>query len=149
MRDLTYSLKQQYIKLLTGITFSGIPVPIYDTVVPAGVIAPYILYSGTTVNITAETSNTNYQFSVTALLDVVFSYMGDSGGSSDIDLLTGKIMQVILPGRPMDLKPINLLPFFKVVVSKHLSSTSMDSQNGTSRVVSNLVRFQHIIEELA
>lgn len=149
MRDLTYSLKQQYFKLLTGLTFAGAAVPVYDTIVPAGAVGPYVIFSGTTVNISGDTSNTNYQFSVTVLLDVFTSYLGDAGGSSDAALISGKIKQLICPGRPMDAKPINMTPFFKVVVTKHLSDTAMNTQNGTARSVRNLIRFQHIVEELA
>jgi len=149
VRDLAYGLSQQYFKILSGITLGAVSVPIFNTIVPAGVTGPYIIYSGITVNQGADTSNTNYQFSVTVLLDIVMMYLGDAGGSSDVDMLSGKVKQLICPGRPMDSKPVNLLPFFKCVITKHLSDTSFDAINGTTHVVRRLVRFQHIIEELA
>lgn len=149
MRDLVYGIKQQYFKLLTGITLGGASVPVYDTIVPAGIGTPYILYSGTTVNVSTGTSNTAYQFAVTVLLDVVTSYLGDAGGSSDAALISDKIKQIICPGRPMDPKPISLTPFFKVIVTRHFSDTAMSGLNETTHVVRNLIRFQHIVEELA
>ena len=147
MKDPIYPLKQAYFKLIAGkLTFKGINVPMYDSVVPAGATMPYILFSQIQ-SVPINTSNTNYCWRITVMLDIVTGYQGDFGGKTDSLLITDKLLGIIAPGRPMDAKPFNLKPWFNVAVTSVTNINTMDNLSETNRIIRNLVRFNHIIEQ--
>ena len=81
------------------------------------------------------------------LLDIVTSYEGPYGGKTDCLAITDLVFGIMIPGRPMDPKPLYLGPNFKVITTTVQNETSMSHMNDTRMIVRNLVRFQHIIEQ--
>ena len=149
MRDPRNQLKQGYIALITGkVLLNGVVVPIYDTVVPDSAQAPYIIYSTVNIGPSRNVNSSNYGFTVAVLIDVVTAYFGGFGGTMDVLNLSDQIKNLVLPGKPRDIKPLSLLPNFKLIVTTVLSDTEMNSGNETKKVVRNLIRFEHIIEEI-
>lgn len=149
MKDPRLKLAKEYIRILNGhLLLGALNVPVYNTVVPDTASAPYVIYSTVNLGPSRNPNRTYYGYVAAVLLDIVTSYAGGFGSKIDSVSITDQIKQLLMPGGPATPRPIDLAPDFKVIVTTHLSDTEIDSSNETRRVIRNLARFEHTIEEI-
>lgn len=151
MLDLHLPLKGAYWQLLNGnLSLHGENVPVFDQIIPDSITQPYVIISNIIINAIPETTNTNWMFRATVLLDIVTAYAGGFGGTTDASLLVNSIMNIILPGNVQTARPLEnlLMPNFKVITTTLQSITALDNMNETSRIVRRLVRFNHLAEQI-
>lgn len=144
MRDPRKALRTAYISALSGLTYNGDPVTVYDKV-PQSAIYPYVeIAEQTSVD---GSDKSSYGQEVTVLLNVVTGFEPGIGGSSPSDDIANSILSTIyIRGQEktvLDLSGDN----FSVTTTALDSDTPLKELDENYHFYRRLLRFRHRIEQ--
>lgn len=143
MKDTALPVRRGYFQKLNGaVTHNSQPVPVYDTFAVNEAAYPYIILSTQTA---VDDSVKRCQGQeVTMLLDVVTGFIG-APDRVPLDNICDQIYELI---NPVDgTNWISVGPDLRVISTRLLSDTTLESQNDTWKIVRRLIRFGHKIHE--
>lgn len=141
MNDINYQLRRSYYQSLnTLVVFNSQPVRFYDKFAPNDAVYPYVILS-TQTDVEDSVKNTQGH-SCSMLVDIVTGFTGEVQ-SEPMDDIAGQIQSIINPavGR------LAIGGGFQLIRTRKISDNTLESQNGTYKILRRLLRFDHIIHE--
>lgn len=93
-KDCAFDLRKAYFQALSGITYNGQPVGVYDEIVPSGAIYPCIILSNQASN--GLRSKDTFQRDATIEVDVIQRYTSEEGGKKEINDISNLIINRII-----------------------------------------------------
>jgi hypothetical protein len=143
MRDVNIPLRKAYLTTLSGITFNGVPVPVYYSYLPGDLEADnYILY-GNVNNSPAGTMTTHDTFS--SMRVTVYTKANGFNDGNAADLIGGEVLQRLLttPFFNLSLPPGTPLQVMGTTLE---SDILQDWNTQTSRIyIDRIFIFRHTI----
>lgn len=141
MNDVNYELRKMYFQVLnTHLVYNSQPVKVYDKFAPNDAVYPYVILSTQT---DVEDSAKNIQgHACSMLVDIVTGYTGEVN-SVPMDTIAGQIQGIINPSTGR----LTIGGGFQLIRTRKISDNTLESQNGTYKILRRLLRFDHIIHE--
>lgn len=89
-RDSAFDLRKAYYQALSGITYNGQAISVYDEIVPQGAVYPVIVL-GTQIS-SSERSKDSFQRDSTIEVNVIQRYTSDEGGKKEVNDISNLII---------------------------------------------------------
>lgn len=93
-KDCAYDLRKAYYQALSGMTYNGITLGVYDSIAPSDAVYPLVLLSDQD----SRTIRTKDRFMRDATIEVVVvvKYTSDTGGKKEVNDITNLITERII-----------------------------------------------------
>lgn len=89
-RDSAFDLRKAYYQALSGITYNGQAVSVYDEIVPQGAVYPVIVLGNQISR--GERSKDTFQRDSTIEVNVIQRYTSDEGGKKEVNDISNLII---------------------------------------------------------
>ena len=93
-RDSAFDLRKAYFQALSGITYNGQAVGVYDEIVPEGAVYPVIVLGNQLSN--GERSKDGFQRDSLIEISVIQKYTSDEGGKKEVNDIGNLIIARII-----------------------------------------------------
>lgn len=93
-KDSSFDLRKAYYQALSGITYNGQSVGIYDEIVPQGAVYPVIVLGNQISR--GERSKDGFQRDSTIEISVIQRYTSDEGGKKEVNDISNLIIARII-----------------------------------------------------
>lgn len=93
-KDSSFDLRKAYYQALSGITYNGQAVSVYDEIVPQGAVYPVIVLGNQISR--GERSKDKFQRDSTIEISVIQRYSADEGGKKEVNDISNLIIARII-----------------------------------------------------
>lgn len=93
-KDSSFDLRKAYYQALSGITYNGQAVSVYDEIVPQGAVYPVIVLGNQISR--GERSKDGFQRDSTIEISVIQRYSADEGGKKEVNDISNLIIARII-----------------------------------------------------
>lgn len=144
LKDIGYVLRVGYMTKLSILSYFGINVPVYDSIVPSDAPDYFVVIKD--LNEVDKSLKCGFNTDVHLTLDIVTRFPAGTGSSIVADNISGQINALICPKSSAEL--INLLPDFNVMNSVRTFSRPIVEQYKELNIFRKINIYRHEIQQL-
>lgn len=139
MKDVVLPLRIGYVGVLQNMVVGENTLGVYDMIAPSDAQEPYIIIQG--ISPISNNTKTDFGYDVTVDLLVYSRTDGDFGGREETDLITNKILELLIPTPG---KSAVQAAGFNVISAKLVAIEPEFDIENTGRKYRNRITIEHI-----